>query len=41
MFLVNDKKHDEFFKTFKELKPPLQDFLIKCAKELKKAQEDL
>ena len=41
MFIVYDKKHDEFFNIFKDFHPVLQDFLIKTAKNLLDAQEDL
>ena len=34
MFLEYDKKHDEFFSVFQNLKDPLQDFLIRIAKDL-------
>lgn len=38
MFLENDKKHQEFFDIFDKLSPPLQDYLIKTAKDLLEAQ---
>ena len=41
MFLEYDKKHDEFFETFQNLNPILQDFLIKTAKNLLDAQSKL
>lgn len=41
MFLEYDKKHDEFFETFQNLNPVLQDFLIDTAKNLLNAQNKL
>lgn len=41
IFLEYDKKHDEFFSVFKDLHPVLQDFLIKTAKNLLKAQDKM
>lgn len=41
MFLVYDKKHDEFFNIFKDLNPTLQDFLITTAKNLLDIQDKL
>lgn len=38
MFLENEKKQKEFFDIFEELSPPLQDYLIKTAKDLLDAQ---
>lgn len=38
MFFEIDKKQKEFFDIFDELSPHLQDYLIKTAKDLLKAQ---
>ena len=41
MFLEYDKKHDEFFSVFQNLKEPLQDFLIRTARDLLDTQNKL
>lgn len=41
MFLEYDKKHDEFFSVFQNLKEPLQDFLIRTARNLLDTQNKL
>lgn len=41
MFLEYDKKHDEFFSVFQNLKEPLQDFLIRTAHDLLDTQNKL
>ena len=41
MFLNYDKKHDEFFSVFQNLKEPLQDFLIRTARDLLDTQDKL
>ena len=41
MFLEYDKKHDEFFSVFQNLKEPLQDFLIRTARDLLNTQDKL
>ena len=41
MFLEYDKKHDEFFSVFQNLKEPLQDFLIRTARNLLDTQDKL
>ena len=41
MFLEYDKKHDEFFSVFQNLKEPLQDFLIRIAHDLLDTQDKL
>ena len=41
MFLEYDKKHDEFFSVFQNLKEPLQDFLIRTARDLLDTQSKL
>ena len=41
MFLEYDKKHDEFFSVFQNLKEPLQDFLIRTAHDLLNTQNKL
>lgn len=41
MFLEYDKKHDEFFSVFQNLKEPLQDFLIRTARDLLDTQDKL
>ena len=41
MFLEYDKKHDEFFSVFQNLKEPLQDFLIRTAHDLLNTQDKL
>ena len=41
MFLEYDKKHDEFFSIFQNLKEPLQDFLIRTAHDLLDTQNKL
>lgn len=41
MFLEYDKKHDEFFSVFQNLKEPLQDFLIRTARDLLHTQDKL
>lgn len=41
MFLEYDKKHDEFFSVFQNLKEPLQDFLIRTAHNLLDTQDKL
>ena len=41
MFLEFDKKHDEFFSVFQKLKDPLQDFLIRTARDLLDTQNKL
>lgn len=41
MFLEYDKKHDEFFSVFQNLKEPLQDFLIRTAHDLLDTQDKL
>ena len=41
MFIEYDKKHDEFFSVFQNLKEPLQDFLIRTASDLLDTQNKL
>ena len=41
MFIEYDKKHDEFFSVFQNLKEPLQDFLIRTARDLLDTQNKL
>lgn len=41
MFLNYDKKHDEFFSVFQNLKEPLQNFLIRTARDLLDTQNKL
>lgn len=41
MFIENDKKQKEFFDIFDELSPSLQDYLIKAAKDLLEAQDEI
>lgn len=41
MFNINNKNYDEFFNYFSHLAEPLQDFLIKVAKDLLDTQEKL
>lgn len=41
MILEYDKKHDEFFSVFQNLKEPLQDFLIRTASDLLNTQNKL
>ena len=41
MFNIIDKRYDEFFDTFENLNPVLQDYLIKCAENLLDAQNKL
>lgn len=41
MFIVEDKKFNEFFEIYKKLSPPLQEFLIQTAKDLLSAQSKL
>ena len=41
MFITNKKNFDEFFSTFNNLHPVLQDYLIKSAKNLLDAQNNL
>lgn len=41
MFLIEDKKFNEFFEIYKNLCPPLQEFLIQSAKSLLNAQSKL
>ena len=41
MFIEYDKKHDEFFSVFQNLKEPLQDFLIRAASDLLDTQNKL
>ena len=41
MFNTIDKNYQEFFSTFKNLNPILQDFLIKVAKDLLDTQSKL
>ena len=41
MFNIIDKRYDEFFDTFQNLNPVLQEYLIKCAENLLDAQNKL
>lgn len=41
MFIVEDKKFNEFFEIYKHLSPPLQNFLIQTANNLLNAQSKL
>lgn len=41
MFNIIDKKYDEFFAIYNNLNPVLQEFLLKCAKNLLEAQSKL
>ena len=41
MFNTIDKHYDEFFETFKNLNPVLQDYIIKCSENLLDAQNKL
>lgn len=41
MFVIEDKKFNEFFEIYKTLSKPLQDFLIQNAKNLKDLQNKL
>lgn len=41
MFNIIDKKYDEFFDIYNNLNPVLQEFLLKCAKNLLDAQSKL
>ena len=41
MFVQENKKFNEFFEIFKNLSPPLQDFLIQCAQNLLDTQQKL
>lgn len=41
MFIVEDKKFNEFYKIYNSLSKPLQDFLIQTAKNLLETQEKL
>ena len=41
MFIIEDKKFNEFFEIYKHLSPPLQEFLIQTAKDLLSAQSKL
>lgn len=41
MFIVEDKKFNEFFSIYKKLTKPLQEFLIQSAKNLLEAQNKL
>lgn len=38
MFMENEKKQKEFFDVFDELSPPLQDYLIRTARDLLETQ---
>lgn len=41
MFIIEDKKFNEFFEIYKQLSSPLQDFLIHTANNLLSAQSKL
>lgn len=41
MFNTIDKRYNEFFDTFKNLNPVLQDYILNCAKNLLDAQNKL
>lgn len=41
MFIEIDLKYNQFFKIYNKLSPPLQDYLLTCAIELLKTQENL
>ena len=41
MFIIEDKKFNEFFEIYNKLNSPLQDFLIQTAKSLLNAQSKL
>lgn len=41
MFIEDDKKFNEFFNIYKQLSPPLQEFLLKITKDLLDTQSKL
>lgn len=41
MFIIEDKKFNEFFEIYKQLSPALQNFLIQTANNLLSAQNKL
>lgn len=41
MFIVEDKKFNEFYEIYKELSAPLQEFLLKVCKDLLDTQSKL
>ena len=41
MFIIEDKKYNEFFEIYNNFKPPLQEFLICTAKDLLNTQRKL
>ena len=41
MFIIEDKKFNEFFEIYKQLNMPLQDFLLKVVKNLLDTQSKL
>ena len=41
MFIIEDKKFNEFYEIYKQLTPPLQEFLIQSARNLLNTQSKL